>query len=305
MKGMEGYPLSLTLPALHVMGDITVNKGSVLGMRTIDDFELVFFPTGSRTVYENDRGEFLLDRPGIIFTCPGEPHRYRFDPFVPTRHLYVHFEYAAFRETFHEQGNSRGECQDWSVIAGGSLVPSLLKQMLKIVHVKPGGWQRRGAILLLSVLEEWRAIDEDDSRSSSTLPAPIIKALDYLEQHLHRQITIEEIAASSGWTHEHFTRMFVRWIGIPPQKALLERRLRRAEQLLIQAERTIKQIAYDVGFADEHYFSRMFKRTRGVTALEFRDRYADPLFRHLAMIEEEESAYPLNRHFVALNQERT
>lgn len=163
--------MSLTLPALHVMGDITVNKGSVLGVRTIDDFELVFFPTGSRTVYENDRGEFLLDRPGIVFTCPGEPHRYRFDPLVPTRHLYVHFEYAAFRETLCGQDDSRGECQDWSVIAGGSLVPSLLKQMLKIVHVKPHGWQRRGAILLLSVLEEWQAIDEDDSRSSMNLPS--------------------------------------------------------------------------------------------------------------------------------------
>ncbi|MEK5643902.1 MULTISPECIES: AraC family transcriptional regulator [Paenibacillus] len=291
----------LTLPVIHAMGDIAVKPGSVLGMRTIDDFELVYFPAGTRSVYEIDRGPFALDRPGVVFTCPGEPHRYRFDPSLPTRHLFVHFEFAAFREAFCRPYHDREHFRDWSVIAGGSLIPSMLKQMLKIAHIKPAGWQRRASVLLMGVLEEWQAIEEDESMSAASLPAPIMRAMDYMEQQLHRQITIEEIAASSGWTHEHFTRMFVRWMGIPPQKALLERRLRRAEQLLIQAERTIKQIAYDVGFTDEHYFSRMFKRTRGMTALEFRDRFADPLFRHLAVIEEEEAAYPLNRHFVVLD----
>ncbi|MEI4908479.1 hypothetical protein Q8G40_30820, partial [Klebsiella pneumoniae] len=65
--------------------------------------------------------------------------------------------------------------------------------------------------MLMGVLEEWQAIEEDESMSAASLPAPIMRAMDYMEQQLHRQITIEEIAASSGWTHEHFTRMFVRW----------------------------------------------------------------------------------------------
>lgn len=110
----------LTLPVIHAMGDIAVKPGSVLGMRTIDDFELVYFPAGTRSVYEIDRGPFALDRPGVVFTCPGEPHRYRFDPSLPTRHLFVHFEFAAFREAFCRPYHDREHFRDWSVIAGGA-----------------------------------------------------------------------------------------------------------------------------------------------------------------------------------------
>ena len=39
-----------------------------------------------------------------------------------------------------------------------------------------------------------------------------------MEEHLGEPITIEEIAARSGWSHEHFTRVFVVSLGMTPKR---------------------------------------------------------------------------------------
>ncbi|WP_368086823.1 helix-turn-helix domain-containing protein [Paenibacillus sp. yr247] len=60
--------------------------------------------------------------------------------------------------------------------------------------------------------------------------------------------------------------MFVASVCMSPKRALLERRLLRAEQLMMNGKWTIKQISYGVGFRDEQHFSKMYKRIRGITA---------------------------------------
>ncbi|MGE7826713.1 AraC family ligand binding domain-containing protein [Paenibacillus sp. NPDC093718] len=85
-------------PVVHNVGDIIIQAGFVLGPRTIDDYELVYFPDGSGTVYEIGGQAFLLDEPCFIFTRPGEQHSYRFAAEKNVRHMFVHFDYAALRD---------------------------------------------------------------------------------------------------------------------------------------------------------------------------------------------------------------
>jgi methylphosphotriester-DNA--protein-cysteine methyltransferase len=54
-----------------------------------------------------------------------------------------------------------------------------------------------------------------------------------MEKHQSEPITIEEIAHRSGWSHEHFTRVFVASVGTTPKRMLLERRIIRAESMMM------------------------------------------------------------------------
>jgi AraC family transcriptional regulator len=119
-----------------------------------------------------------------------------------------------------------------------------------------------------------------------------------MEEHLSDPITIESIAQQSGWSHEHFTRIFVSSIGMSPKRALLERRLLLAEQHLMNGQWTVKQIAYRVGFRDEHHFSKMYKRIRGITATAYIERCEDSLFRHATALFDPGTPYPINRHIL-------
>ena len=78
------------------------------------------------------------------------------------------------------------------------------------------------------------------------------------------------MAARAGLSPFHFLRVFAAVIGVTPHQYLVRARLRHAAQLLADPERSITDIAYDVGFADVSNFVRTFHRAAGVSPRGFR-----------------------------------
>ena len=179
----------------------------------------------------------------------------------------------------------------------------MMKQILRIANHPTPQWKGHIAALLAAALEELQAYSDRNPHSAGrSLPIPVSRAIDYMEEHLAEPITIGEIARQSGWSHEHFTRIFAAAVGMTPKRALLERRLLRAEGMMMRGERTVKQIAYAVGFGDEHHFSKMYKRIRGITASEYMERCKDPLFRHTAAADDPDTPYSINCYILVNHQ---
>ncbi|WP_158602329.1 AraC family transcriptional regulator [Cohnella endophytica] len=286
-------------PFVHSVGDVWAQAGSVLGPRTITDYELVYFPEGTATTYELQGKALPLDYPCFVFTRPEEEHRYEFDRDRNVRHLFLHFDYVALRQADPRFATLLEPAMSILPVSVNSLLPSLMKQMLRIANFQLAHWKRRLSVLLAAALEELCAsADNALEELAHPLPIPIARAIAFMEQHLEQPLTIEAIARQSGWSHEHFTRMFVSSVGMSPKRALLERRLLRAEQLMMNGQWTVKQIAYRVGFGDEHHFSKMYKHIRGNTPTEYKDRCENSLFRHTTAVLDPENPYPANHHIL-------
>ncbi|TFE29444.1 AraC family transcriptional regulator [Cohnella luojiensis] len=285
-------------PFVHSMGDVWAQAGTILGTRSIKDYELVYFPERTETVYELQGVPIELDKPCFVFTRPNEEHRYLFDPARKVRHLFIHFDYDCLRRSDH-RFSTLLQTGNMLPVSSNSLLPALMKQILRIAHFQSPYWKRRVSVLMAAALEELCAsADNAIEELAHPLPIPIARAIAYMEEHLEKPITIELIAQQSGWSHEHFTRMFVATVGMSPKRALLERRLLLAEQLMMSGQWTVKQIAYRVGFGDEHHFSKMYKRIRGFTATTYIERCDSSLFRHATAIPDPETPYPVNRHIL-------
>ncbi|MFD0958407.1 helix-turn-helix domain-containing protein [Paenibacillus chungangensis] len=291
----------IALPSIHVVGDIVVQAGFVLGPRTIDDFELVFFPEDTNSRYTEAGESFLLSEPCFIFTRPGESHSYNFNKGKDVRHLFIHFEYEPLR------GKESGYA---AMDAGRIMFPtrqyplaaSIMNKLIWLACTQPPDWQRRLSVLLAAALEELAApADLLASEEAEQLPIPIQNALAYMEERLSESLTVREVSLRSGWTHEHFTRVFTSVMGMSPKQMLLEKRLRRAEDMMLRGLGTIKQIAYRVGFRDEHHFSRTYKKWRGITATEYIQRCSSPLFRHTMATKDSYVLHPSNRLVVVKN----
>ncbi|QGQ98741.1 AraC family transcriptional regulator [Paenibacillus psychroresistens] len=295
---MEDIHVDDSLPFLHNAGDIVIQSGFVLGPRIIRDYELVYFPEGTHSIYKLGNLPFILDEPCFIFTRPDTIHTYHFAADKIVRHMFVHFDYAALRnaeprfQLLLQDGNHFPALHQ-------PLLPGIMKKILWIANHQPPYWKRRMAVLLAALLEELSSVSgHTPEETAPDLPIPIIRAIEYMEEHLSSPITIEEIAQRSGWSHEHFTRVFVASVGITPKRMLLERRLIRAEGMMMKGEITVKQIAFWVGFRDEHHFSKMYKRIRGMNPSDYIKRCKDTLFRHTAMISDPQTPYPVNRHIL-------
>jgi transcriptional regulator GlxA family with amidase domain len=165
------------------------------------------------------------------------------------------------------------------------------------MYLKSDRMHQRAGTLLLALLQEINGLIEDGPMASqaSRIPPQLVKALDFIEKHLEEPLSVETLAQTAGWTHEHFSRSFVKHLGRTPREAIIHKRVDRACQLLLHEERSVKEVAYAVGFADENYFSRVFKSVKGITATEYRKKHSNPIYKDLVPISDGDSLYPLNR----------
>jgi AraC-like DNA-binding protein len=92
----------------------------------------------------------------------------------------------------------------------------------------------------------------------------------WIEAHAHEPIDLEGAANEVGLSAFHFLRLFRDVLGVTPHQYLLRSRLRRAARLLTDNDRSITDVAFDVGFGDLSNFVRTFHRAAGVSPRGFR-----------------------------------
>ena|SRR5215813_1834885 len=98
------------------------------------------------------------------------------------------------------------------------------------------------------------------------------RILDYVEQHLEEEITVEGLANVACLSTYHFARMFASAVGIPPHRYVSQQRLRNAMGLLAEGKVPLSDIALRSRFSSQASFNRAFRRATGMTPGEYRRR---------------------------------
>jgi len=93
----------------------------------------------------------------------------------------------------------------------------------------------------------------------------------WIDAHSHRQIDLDDAAGQAGISPFHFLRLFSSVLGVTPHQYLVRSRLRHAARRLADTDRSITDVAYDVGFGDLSNFVRTFHRAAGVSPRRFRE----------------------------------
>ena len=99
------------------------------------------------------------------------------------------------------------------------------------------------------------------------------EAVQYMNNHLADQITLEDIANHSHMTKYHFDRMFRKKMGLSPWNYYTKLRIEHAAHLLITTDKTVAEIAPECGYQNVNYFHKVFRKYVGVSATTFRKSY--------------------------------
>jgi AraC family transcriptional regulator len=94
---------------------------------------------------------------------------------------------------------------------------------------------------------------------------------DYIECNLHQPLTVTELATVAGVSPSHFARLFSRQTGQPPHRYVRDRRLDRAERLIVETQVPLAAIAAAVGFSDQSHLNRVLLAKLGLTPGQLRD----------------------------------
>lgn len=98
-------------------------------------------------------------------------------------------------------------------------------------------------------------------------------ALNVINHNAGSNLNVESIAAIINVNPCYLSRIFKAETGKTPKEYILERKLKRAEELLCHTNSSISEVAGSVGFSDALYFSRLFKKKTGFTPTDYRIKY--------------------------------
>ncbi|MEJ0024795.1 MAG: AraC family transcriptional regulator [Rhizomicrobium sp.] len=157
------------------------------------------------------------------------------------------------------------------------LVVELLNAGLEALHTNPAvakGYFSRARSAMLDGLELPGVDGNARYSTAGGLVAWRAKRVEaYIEANLAKHISVRELAAVVRLGPRHFQRAFRTSFGVGPHAYLMSRRIKRAQEIMLQMDAPLSQIALAVGFSDQAHLTTRFRRQVGVTpALWRRER---------------------------------
>jgi len=119
--------------------------------------------------------------------------------------------------------------------------------------------------LAIHLLREYGTAVLEPKRPCGGLPREkLVRAVEYIQDQLHADLTVSGIAQVADMSADHFTKLFKESTGQSPYQYVVQARVRKAKELLTTGKFTISEAALLVGFVDQSHLTRHFKRVFGL-----------------------------------------
>lgn len=231
------------------------------------DYQLLYIAAGKAVFFLGGERREVAAGNMVLFQ-PRQEQRYEYFGKDAPEVYWVHFTGSEVRNLLRHYGVPL----DREVIPCGAdpAYAELFRDMIRELQVCRTGYEemlqmdlRRLFLLLRRNREEQRPA-----------PSPICREMEevrrYFREHCHEPISIEECARSRGMSVSWFLRSFRRATGRSPMQYVLALRMDNACTLLETTDLSVAEIAAAVGCENPLYFSRLFKKQKGLSPSEYR-----------------------------------
>ena len=228
--------------------------------RVLDEYQLHYFPRGAGVFESRPGGRRKIEAGDFFLLFPGTWHRY-----APLRQTgwdeyWIGFKGNQIDELVRQGFFSAKKPAFKPRVEHGAL--DLFSDIFIQLRAEPIGFMQVIAAHTLQMLAG--VLAGNRARQSGTRAGQIIHAAKHrLRGGLDRDIDLHAVARELGVSYAWLRRMFRRYTGLPPHQYHLQLRLNKAMQLLANSGCTVKEAAKQTGYADEYYFSRLFKLKTG------------------------------------------
>ncbi|MBU4290307.1 MAG: arabinose operon transcriptional regulator AraC [Verrucomicrobia bacterium] len=147
----------------------------------------------------------------------------------------------------------------------------LLARMEDALKLSLGTYVRRRDFVM-NIIEEILLTCDIWNPASRTagLDDRIRTALNYLCDNSVKRITLTDLGRVCALSPSRLSHLFKQQMGETPMQYLEQRKIERAKDLLLMTGKTVSQVAYEIGFENQFYFSRVFKRCTGKSPRQIR-----------------------------------
>lgn len=240
-------------------------------------YHLIYYVTGgeirlNNTIYSTEPGQLVFISPNIphsFFSKSDQPYSYFEITFTFTDNrkspltipfgelLNKLFPYAEISPLESPQSAAKNWCD--KIESSFLNLPSLLPES----HLKNdfGLALSAGLIELLFIVKS--ALRQKSGAEKS--PSRVNDIFRYIHANFQRRITLSDIARSCNGNEQHLNRLFKKSSGKTIMNYINHIRIETAGRMLRSENYTVKEVSRLVGYDDEFYFSRVFKKITGIS----------------------------------------
>jgi len=262
------------------------------GRRIIDSFEIIIGIKG--IAYIQQDGEAYEVRTGdILLLLPGHIHYGYFASEKGTEFYWFHFNFKGEYNLIEEK-EALLEISPLisnpylSKLENQILIPIFyhtdnlerliieFTQLLHITHSKYYTSKASDYLLTVILLEAsqlyiTKVIEaESDTEGNKS---KFINILEWIRINIDKNINLEGISDKFNFNKDYLSRMFKKNLGISTLNYINGMKIKKAKELLLSSEDNIKEIAYSLGFNDEKYFMKLFKKYENLTPSQYRNAF--------------------------------
>lgn len=235
--------------------------------RILEEFQVIYI-AGGRGYFECERmGRCHVTAGDMMMLFPGVRHAYR-----PSRETGWHEYWVGFSgEHAYRLWHNRLFTPETAVhhIGLNQEIIADYEQIVRLCRQQTPGFQVRLGALVLQLLAHLHAT-ETSSKVDAGDSERIEEARAVMQSHIDRGIDVQGIADEVGLGYSHLLKIFRQYTGLTPYQYLLQLRIHRAKELLQQPDVSVKEVAAQMNFENQYYFSRIFKKKAGLTPSEWR-----------------------------------
>jgi AraC-like DNA-binding protein len=238
--------------------------------RMLDNFALDYGSSG-RGKFECRRGFSAVIEPGHAFLLfPGVWHRYAPAPETGWHEHWLGFDGEIARRWLRHKFFSPNfpilkiNAEDTVLATFSRVMHSIRSNRPALQQVLAGAT----ANLLGLFYSAQQTLPAIESPCANAIESAISRIQNEFAGSLDMKLLAQEFGVSYSW----FRSKFVAHTGLSPHQYLLESRLLRARNLLAETQLSVKAVAMQTGFGNEHYFSRLFRQRLNCTPSQWRSR---------------------------------
>lgn len=255
--------------------------------RTADFNVLIYLLKGSMEIIEDGMTYTLV--PGTLFFLKSNVHHWGEKPFeVGTAWYYIHFYTADCSPSMPCFENKSTYFEKKSLLPNDfaltMVLPKILtlplgnaleKQIEKLIYLHHSFY---ATDLMKMNLVLWEILLHCFELEQGKMMPPgedqlTQKVTNFLEQHLTHHFSPDELSKALNLSYKYIGTLFKAKTGMTIKQYELMLRLRKAVKLLCETNLSITEIAHETGFNDAFYFSKVFKKEKGLSPLQFRASY--------------------------------
>lgn len=244
-------------------------KWSMMDLHSHTHYEVFFLAKGNRTYFISN-SLYKLSAPALVFIPPHVMHKSEGDAFE----RYVLSVSDSYLDKFQRNVLKR---KALSVInlteKQKEILVGLFEELCSINKLNKFSDEKIKALvgyLILKINQMGEQSYTPNASCQTPVPTNLLKIIDFLNQNYSQKITLDSLAENFFISKGTLIYAFNKHMGCSPIDFLLNIRLTKAKELLLNSKLSIEEISEQCGFSSANYFSLIFKKKENLSPMNYK-----------------------------------